>query len=111
ITGAFTAAPQEDLTQLAATLKSGLDALKSIETAMVSSQGVQAAPSMGPLTQTLFRMHEIVSSHIRAPVAEDSQPQGTPSTETAAAFVPGQIRSREDAVRSLELVSEFFRRT
>jgi type VI secretion system protein ImpA len=108
ITGAFAAAPQEDLLQLAATLASGLQWLKSIDSAMVASQGVQAAPSMGPLTRTLSRMHEIVTSHIRAPLPETAQEEG--AAEATAATVPGQIRSRDDAIRSLEAVSEFFRR-
>jgi type VI secretion system protein ImpA len=111
ITGAFTAAPREELTQLQATLKSGLDALGSIESAMVSSQGVQAAPNMGPLTQTLSRMYEIVTSHVRTVVTEDSQGQAAAVAGPAVAGIPGEIRSREDAIRSLAAVSEFFRRT
>jgi type VI secretion system protein ImpA len=110
ITGAFTAAPQQDLTELAATLACGLDSLKAIETTMVTHQGVQAAPSLGPLTQTLSRMHEIVTSHVRVAVAESPPDGGEAGDAAAAAGVPGQIRSREDAIRSLEAVSEFFRR-
>jgi type VI secretion system protein ImpA len=52
-------------------------------------------------------MHEIVTAHISAPVPEAPQVDGA---EVAAPGVPGQIRSREDAIRSLEAVSEFFRR-
>jgi len=112
ITGAFAASPQQDLVQLAVTLTCGLESLKSIEATMVARQGVQAAPSMGPLTQTLSRMHEIVTSHIHAAASETAQEQGGVEGEAAAtaAAVPGRIRSRDDAIRSLEAVSEFFRR-
>jgi len=112
ITAAFTAAPQQELTQLQTTLQSALDSLKSIETAMVASQGVQAAPSMGPLSQTLSRMHEIVSAHVRAVASvAPGEPVVAAAAEASVAGVPGQIRTREDAIRSLEAVSEFFRRT
>jgi type VI secretion system protein ImpA len=111
INGAFSAAPQSDLQQMAATLASGLESLKSIETAMVSTHGVQAAPSMGPLTQTLSRMHEIVSSHIQAPLPQASEELDAQGSAAAAVSIPGQIRSRDDAIRSLEAVSDFFRKT
>jgi type VI secretion system protein ImpA len=112
ITGAFSAAPQDDLTQLTVTLASGLTALKAIEAAMVAKHGTQAAPTLGPLTQTLARMHEIVAAHVRAPVAETTTADGAGEGGRAAAVaVPGEIRSREDAIRTLDSVSDFFRRT
>jgi type VI secretion system protein ImpA len=113
IAGAFAAAPQEDLTQLVATLSQGLTALKSIESAMVSKHGHQAAPAMGPLTKALTRMHEIVAAHVRAPVAETAATADGAAGEAggAAVAVPGEIRSRDDAIRTLDSVSDFFRRT
>jgi type VI secretion system protein ImpA len=106
LVGAFAAAPQEELTQLVASLAAGIAALKSIESVMVSKQGVQAAPDAGPLSETLARMKEIVARHVRAPVAEGAGVEG----ETVEGGAPGQIRSRDDAIRSLDAVSEFFRR-
>jgi type VI secretion system protein ImpA len=112
VMGAFAGAPQEDLTQLAATLNAALEALKAIETAMVASQGVQAAPSMAPLIQPLSRMREIVGSYIRAPAAEGAAAgaDGASGSAAAPAGISGEIRSREDAIRSLDAVSDFFRR-
>ena len=109
ITGAFTAAPQEDLTQLVSALRGGIDAVKSIAAVMVEKQGVQAAPDTGPLSDTLTRMKDIVARHVRAPVAEGAQAGANGAA--AAAAVPGEIRSRDDAIRSLDAVSEFFRRS
>ena len=50
INGAFTAAPPEELVQLVASIDAGLSALKTIESAMVAKQGVQAAPDTGPVS-------------------------------------------------------------
>jgi type VI secretion system protein ImpA len=110
INGAFEASPQEDLVKLVASIDAGLSALKSIESAMVAQQGVQAAPDTGSLSEVLARMRDVVAKHVRAPVIEaaaDAAPDGA----APAAGVPGQIRSREDAVRSLDAVAEFFRRS
>jgi len=111
ISGAFAAAPQEDLIQLAAALATGVEALKSIEVVMVEKQGVQAAPDTKPLADTLGRMKEIVSRHVKAPADENAAAatDGAGPAE-AGGGVPGQIRTRDDAIRSLEAVSEFFRR-
>ena len=111
IAGAFAAAPQEELTQLAGTLGAGVEALKTIEVAMVQKNGVQAAPDTKPLSDTLARMKEIVARNIRAPAAEgDAAGANGAEAATNGGGVPGQIRTREDAIRSLEAVSEFFRR-
>lgn len=107
INGAFTAAPQEELKLLAASLEAGVGAIKSITAIMVEKQGVQAAPDTAPLAETLARMQQAVAPHIRVPVEE-----GAAGADGAAgeASIPGQIRSREDAIRSLDAISEFFRR-
>jgi type VI secretion system protein ImpA len=109
INGAFSAAPQDDLSQLVTSIDAGLSALKSIEMAMVSKQGVQAAPDTNPLSEVMGRMRDIVAKHVRAPAVaagEDGAAEGA-----APAGVPGQVRSREDAIRSLDAVAEYFRRS
>jgi type VI secretion system protein ImpA len=110
INGAFAAAPPEDLVQLVASLDGGLSALKAIGSAMVAKQGVQAAPDTGPLSEVLLRMRDIVAKHVPPPAIEADGP-GAAEGATPAGGVPGQIRSREDAMRSLDAVIEFFRRS
>jgi type VI secretion system protein ImpA len=110
INGAFSAAPQEDLARLVASIDTGLEALKSIELAMVSRHGVQAAPDTRPLSDVMARMREIVARHIHAPALPDGGAESGDG-EPSAGGVPGQIRSREDAIRSLDAVAEFFRRS
>jgi type VI secretion system protein ImpA len=107
IVAAFSAAPQDELIQSVTCLTGAIDALKSISAIMVEKQGVQAAPDTGVLSDTLTRMKDIVARHVRTPVAESP----TAGNGAAAGAVPGEIRSREDAIRSLDAISEFFRRT
>jgi type VI secretion system protein ImpA len=108
INGAFSAAPQEDLGQLVTSIDAGLTALKRIETAMVAKQGVQASPDTRPLSEVLQRMRDIVAKHIRAPAVEGGEDGAVAGAD---GHVPGQIRSREDAIRSLDAVADFFRRS
>ena len=110
INGAFEASPQEDLADLMTSIHAGLSALQAIESAMVAKQGVQAAPDTGALSEVLTRMRDAVAKHIRAPVMEAAAEGVADGATPATGGVPGQIRSREDAVRSLEAVAEFFRR-
>jgi type VI secretion system protein ImpA len=108
INGAFSAAPQEDLGQFVASIDAGLSALKSIESAMVAKQGVQAAPDSKPLSEVMGRMRDIVAKHVRAPAVAEGEAEAADGA--AQGGVPGQIRSREDAIRSLDAVAEYFRR-
>ena len=110
INAAFSAAPQEELAQLLASIDAGQSALKSIEMTMVAKQGVQAAPDTKPLSDVMGRMRDIVAKHVRAPAAEVGEAGDAAGTGQAGG-VPGQIRSREDATRSLDAVAEFFRRS
>ena len=112
INGAFGAAPPEELAQLLASIEAGLSALHTIESAMVLRLGVQAAPDTGPLSEVLVRMRDIVAKYLpAAPVAESGLEVAAPGEIAAGAAVPGEIRTREDAVRSLDAVAEFFRRS
>jgi type VI secretion system protein ImpA len=112
ITGAFSAAPQDELTALIQTLDSSLAALKAIAAVMVAGHGVQAAPDIGALSEVLQRMRDLVAKHVRAPaVSADAADAAAAGGEDSAAAVPGQIRSREDAIRSLDAIAEFFRHT
>jgi len=110
INGAFSAAPQEDLGQLVTSIDAGLAALKGIELAMVSKQGVQAAPDTKPLSEVMGRMREIIAKHVRAPAVAEGNAEAADGAASAGG-APGQIRSREDAIRCLEAVTEFFRRS
>jgi type VI secretion system protein ImpA len=71
---------------------------------------VQAAPDTAALSDVFARMRELVSRHVAAPALAGADSTDAGENPEAAPGVPGSIRSREDAVRSLEAVAEYFRR-
>lgn len=72
------------------------------------------APSLGPATDMLDEIHAHLSSHL--PAAKGPEAEAQPSAEAAAVTeVPnmqnGILRTRDDALRRLDEVAEFFRKT
>jgi type VI secretion system protein ImpA len=103
----------EQLNALSAQLNDAIQSLGSIEEAMRSAGGVQAAPDFANLTTPLTRTLRLVTEHLatRAPASDGaSDPQSsTASAGGAVGVAVGSIRSREDATRALDAVAEFFR--
>ncbi|MBM0106734.1 type VI secretion system protein TssA [Steroidobacter sp. S1-65] len=107
----------EELNALSAQLNDAIQSLTSIEDAMRSAGGVQAAPDFGNLTSPLKRTLKLVTEHLstRAPASiaaseaqsEDASAGGVASGTVGVAV--GGIRSREDATRALDAVADFFR--
>lgn len=109
----LTATEVAELNELSAQLNDAIQSLGSIEEAMRSAGGVQAAPDFANLTTPLTRTLKLVADHLgtRAPVSDaagDSQ-SATASAGGAVGVAVGGIRSREDATRALDAVAEFFR--
>jgi len=102
----------EDLQALSGQLDTGLKSLSSIEEAMRSQSGSQAAPDFAALAVPLSRTRKLVNDHVatRAP-ADDAAAAADGSAPAAAggAVGVGAIRSRQDATRALDAVAQFFR--
>ncbi len=113
--GLFTASSVEDLQGLKGQLDTAVSSLKSIEEAMSSRSGMQAAPDFAILSVPLARTSQRVGVHLagRAPAAgvEDTAlaeaAAGAGSSGVATAV--GAIRNRQDATRALDAVASFFR--
>lgn len=108
----LTATPTEELGSLVAQLDEAVRSLKAVEEAMRSSGGVQAAPEFANLATPLARTLKLVSEHVtaRAP-AQGEAASGDAASHPAngnGVAVNG-IRSREDAMRALDAVAEYFR--
>lgn len=104
----------EELNALSGQLNDAIQSLASIEEGMRSAGGVQAAPDFGNLTTLLTRTSKLVSDHLgtRAPAsdpASDAQSEAASAGGAAVGVAVGGIRSREDAIRALDAVAEFFR--
>lgn len=108
ITSAFTGMPLGDLQSLQQSTVDALAAIKSIASAMSGAAGTEATPDFDPLTTNISRIDRVlrqqISSRVEATGA-DAEPGATAGHTVAV----GTIRSRQDAIRALEAVAEFFR--
>lgn len=117
LNGFFTATEAEELQGLQGQLQTAVTSLKSIEEAMRSRSGIQAAPDFAiladPLARTLKRVNDNLAT--RASDADAATEAGEDSSDTAAHPVAGGgaavgvVRNRQDATRALDAVAEFFR--
>ena len=110
IAGAFAAVPLEELTGLEASVGAGLDGLKRIETKMREAVGTEGVPDFQPLTTLLQRVHKVLRDQRAA--RPDAGPETADGPGAAPGGAPvGAIRSRQDAIRALEAVAQYFRQT
>jgi type VI secretion system protein ImpA len=111
IEAAFGEMPLEQLQQMQQSVAGALEALKSIDTTMSSEGGAEAQPSFDPLSAQLTRIDRTLRTRIEARVGAAGgtafgEPGGNGQPVTVAV---GAIRSRQDAIRALDAVSEFFK--
>jgi type VI secretion system protein ImpA len=115
LTAMLAATSPEELGRLRSQLNDSVSALKSIESTMRERGGPQGAPDFTALLNPLGRTLGLIASHADAragaavvtETADAEQPGAAPPAGRAALI--GPIRSREDAVRALDAVSNFFR--
>jgi type VI secretion system protein ImpA len=112
IRAAFAAMPLAELTGLCDTVTAAQSAVKRIETTMASEAGTDAVPAFDSLTTQLTRMDRVLRGHLAArpdavaAVALGAEPNAGEAVPTTVNSV---IRSRQEAVRALEAVAEYFR--
>ena len=116
IRAAFSETPIDELRGLSDAVSRALNALSSIDGIMRRHAGVEAAPTIDPLSSQLKKMDVVLRAQIAVhpdaggaadAVAGETIAQGNGSEATIAV---GSIRSRQDAIRALEAAAEFFRR-
>jgi type VI secretion system protein ImpA len=113
VNASFAAMTHDDLARLHDSAAQALAAVKRIDVKMREERGPDAAPSFDPLSAQLTKIDKV----LRAQLALRSDNGGAPASDGNAAdapaigppSAPGQIRSRQDAIRALDAVSEFFR--
>jgi type VI secretion system protein ImpA len=110
---AFKELASEELTALERSITEGIAALNRIDTRMRSEGGPDMAPDFGPLLTHLAKLAKVYQEELAtrvetgtgATVGVDGQPVA------AATFSGGVINSRADAIRALDAVGEYFRRS
>jgi len=116
IRATLSAATAEELQALAGQLRAALAAADHVAARMRDANGVEAAPDFDPLRQMLGQMLAPLDEELAArapagatagnPAAAAGGPQGGGTTAIAV----GGIESRQDAIRALDAVAEYFRR-
>lgn len=114
IDAAIAAASRDELARVQESVSAGLAALVQIE-ARMSDDGVNAPPSFQPLSSQLAKIDRLLRKHLTPPAAAEADAAAggdggaTPAAEAAGAAI-GAIRSRQDAIRALDAVADYFRR-
>jgi type VI secretion system protein ImpA len=110
IDAAFAEMPVEELTALEGSVSNGITALNTIDAKMRSEGGPEVAPDFDPLTAHLVRMKRVLRSQLEArEEGTVAQAVDDPVAGPSGAY-GGAIKSRQDAVRALDAVADFFRR-
>jgi type VI secretion system protein ImpA len=116
VNAAFGSMPVAELAQLQDSVVNAVASLHKIDARMRDAAGSEATPSFDPLLAQLTRM----SQALRAQLA--SHPDGTAATASGVDSAAGSgaadgvsaggvVKSRQDAIRALDAVADFFRRT
>jgi type VI secretion system protein ImpA len=110
INAAFSEMPLEELQQLQQRVADALAAVQRIDATMSERAGAESVPDLAPLSAQLVRADRVLRSQLAS--------RGGATTEDAAAggngaggvVAVGAIKSRQDAIRALDAVADFFRR-
>lgn len=118
ISAAFATMPLEELTRLQQSAARALAAIHRIDAMMRSEGGDGAAPSFDPLVASLGRIDRVLRGHLSARSSggngaggQSDEAGGAEHVASSQAVAVGAIRSRQDAMRALDAVAEFFRQT
>jgi type VI secretion system protein ImpA len=118
VNAAFGAMPLAELAELHESVVSGVASLHKIDASMRDAAGSEAMPSFDLLSAQLARMSQVLkaqlASHpdsVAAATSGVDSAAGSLADGVSASGVGGAVRSRQDAIRALDAVADFFRRT
>ncbi len=113
ISAAFGTVATEDLTGLQKSVSGALGSLKSIDQKMREEVGTEAAPTFDLLSTQLTKIDRVLRGQVSARTGVPDGAEGDAGEASNGRTGPtavGVIKSREDAIRTLDAVAEFFRR-
>jgi type VI secretion system protein ImpA len=110
---AFAEIPEGQLTALHESVTAAVDSLKAIDEKMRSEGGPEMAPSFGPLSSQYSKLLRLCREQLgaRASAGSVASVSESGAVPAGAPYAGGAIRSRQDAVRALEAIAEYFRAT
>lgn len=98
-----------DLALLVSKLDAAARAIQ--EVTLVMEEKAQAAPALDPLSRLLDQLRKFLEPLAALSDAPGASTAAAKGNGAAPVAVPGSIQSRDDAVRMLELIADYFRRT
>jgi len=112
INAAFAEMPLEQLTGLQQQATEAMAALSSIDAKMRAEGGPEIAPSFDPLSAQLAKMSKVLRAQLAARPDAPGQAAEAGEGESAGAVggALGPIKSRQDAIRALDAVADYFKR-
>lgn len=112
IDAAFAEMPLEELAALEKSVSEAIAALNSIDAKMRSEGGPDVVPDFDPLTAHFVRMHRALRGYLaaRGAAGADGAVEGAVGGGAVGGYGGGPVRSRDDAIRALDAVADFFRR-
>jgi type VI secretion system protein ImpA len=123
IKGAFQEVGPETIQATAALIAGAMESARRIEADLTDRIGVSQAPDMSALSSALKEMRHALSDHLQqqgialtddgaaeTEAGGELQPAGSALTGGSPRLVVGEIASREDALRMIDKICEFFDR-
>jgi type VI secretion system protein ImpA len=113
IVAAFGEMPIEQLIELDRSVASAMAALNSMDARMRSEGGPDMAPDFAPLSTHFAKLNRFLREQVESrngSGAAGGAVGGDGAPAAGAAIAVGAIGSRQDAIRALDAVAEYFRR-
>jgi type VI secretion system protein ImpA len=112
IDAAFAEMALPELEGLHRSVADAIDAVKRIEATMRAGGGTEAVPELDPLGVQLGKIDRVLRARVAARTGADVDGEATAEAVAGngQSVAVGAIKSRQDAIRALDAVAEFFRR-
>lgn len=112
IRAAFAEMPLDDLKEADRSVADGIQALNAMDARMRSEGGPDVAPDFGPLTTQFAKLAKLFREQLalRGEGAGANGGAAGAGADGAQAAFGGAIASRQDAIRALDAVADYFRR-
>jgi type VI secretion system protein ImpA len=111
VNAAFGSMPLAELTQLHDSVVGAVTSLHKIDASMRDAAGSEATPSFDPLAAQLARTSQVLRAQLASHPDSAAAAAGVDSGVGDGASVSGVVKSRQDAIRALDAVADFFKRT
>jgi type VI secretion system protein ImpA len=115
VDAAFTDAPLDDLSTLAGAVAEGLSALDGIERKITDRTGLGNAIDLTKLRDILKEIRYVLGEQLSrrgvTGVEGDTDEAGTDETVTASVGAVGRISNRQDVMRTLDTVCDYYARS